>query len=69
MQNLVKPHSCCLFNLRSTAHAATVVVNQTQYLLELLDTAAQEDYDQLQPLSYNNADIFFVCYSVVIPST
>jgi len=50
-------------------YAATVVVDQTPYLLELVDTAGQEDYDRLRPLSYNNADIFLVCYSVVIPSS
>ena len=44
-------------------------MDQTPYLLELVDTAGQEDYDRLRPLSYNNADIFLVCYSVVIPSS
>jgi len=38
-------------------------------MLELVDTAGQEDYDRLRPLSYNKADIFLVCYSVVIPSS
>ena len=38
-------------------------------MLELVDTAGQEDYDRLRPLSYNKADIFLVCYSVVVPSS
>ena len=38
-------------------------------MLELIDTAGQEDYDRLRPLSYNKADIFLVCYSVVVPAS
>lgn len=34
------------------------------YLLELFDTAGQDDYDQLRPLSYPNTDVFLVCFSV-----
>ena len=48
---------------------ATINVNGTSYMLELVDTAGQEDYDRLRPLSYNKADIFLVCYSVVVPSS
>ncbi|CAK8683814.1 cell division control protein 42 homolog [Clavelina lepadiformis] len=50
-------------------YAATVNVGGTSYLIELIDTAGQEDYDRLRPLSYNKADIFLVCYSVVVPSS
>lgn len=32
--------------------------------LHLLDTAGQEDYDKLRPLSYANASVFLVCFSV-----
>lgn len=38
-------------------------------MLELIDTAGQEDYDRLRPLSYNKANIFLVCYSVVNPAS
>ncbi|XP_071838403.1 ras-related C3 botulinum toxin substrate 2-like isoform X2 [Apostichopus japonicus] len=37
--------------------------------LVLWDTAGQEDYDRLRPLSYPQTDIFLVCYSVVAPSS
>ncbi|KAK8793946.1 Rho family GTPase [Blastocystis sp. subtype 4] len=32
---------------------------------ELWDTAGQEDYEQLRPLSYFETDIFLICYSTV----
>lgn len=50
-------------------YVANVTVNGTPYILELVDTAGQEDYDRLRPLSYNKADIFLVCFSVVVPSS
>ncbi|EGC39232.1 racD, RHO family GTPase [Dictyostelium purpureum] len=33
--------------------------------LVLWDTAGQEDYDNLRPLSYPQTDVFIICYSVV----
>lgn len=35
----------------------------------LWDTAGQEDYKQLRTTTYNNTDIFLVCFSVVHPSS
>jgi len=32
--------------------------------LELWDTAGQEEYDRLRPLSYRNTDIFLIVFSV-----
>lgn len=35
--------------------------------LSLWDTAGQEDYDRLRPLSYPHTDVFLVAYSVTSP--
>jgi len=39
------------------------------YTLGLFDTAGQEDYDRLRPLSYPQTDVFLVCCSVVSPAS
>lgn len=39
------------------------------YTLGLFDTAGQEDYDRLRPLSYPQTDVFLVCFSVVSTSS
>jgi len=37
--------------------------------LGLWDTAGQEDYDRLRPLSYPQTDVFLNCFSVVNPAS
>ncbi|OAF65178.1 Rho-related GTP-binding protein RhoF [Intoshia linei] len=50
-------------------YAVTVTVQGVQYTLGLFDTAGQEDYDRLRPLSYPQTDLFLICFSVTnIPS-
>ncbi len=50
-------------------YAVTVMVNAEPYTLGLFDTAGQEDYDRLRPLSYPQTDVFLVCFSVVAPAS
>nr|XP_039252444.1 ras-related C3 botulinum toxin substrate 1-like [Styela clava] len=37
--------------------------------LGLWDTAGQEDYDRLRPLSYPQTNVFLICFSVVSPAS
>ena len=41
----------------------------TMMELAIWDTAGQEDYDRLRPLSYPNTDILMVCFSVDSPDS
>ncbi|XP_025159208.1 cdc42 homolog isoform X2 [Harpegnathos saltator] len=50
-------------------YAVTVMIGGDPYTLGLFDTAGQEDYDRLRPLSYPQTDVFLVCFSVVSPSS
>ena len=50
-------------------YAVTVMIGGEPYTLGLFDTAGQEDYDRLRPLSYPQTDVFLVCFSVVTPSS
>lgn len=44
-------------------------IGDEPYTLGLFDTAGQEDYDRLRPLSYPQTDVFLVCFSVTSPSS
>ena len=43
------------------------MIGGKEITIGLFDTAGQEDYDRLRPLSYPNTDIFLICFSVVAP--
>ncbi|GAA6096277.1 rho-related GTP-binding protein RhoJ [Tachysurus ichikawai] len=57
------------FSSKFSSCSINVTVSGRQHLLGLYDTAGQEDYNQLRPLSYPNTDVFLICFSVVNPAS
>ncbi|KAI0148493.1 P-loop containing nucleoside triphosphate hydrolase protein [Xylariaceae sp. FL1272] len=45
------------------------MIGDEPYTLGLFDTAGQEDYDRLRPLSYPQTDVFLICFSVISPAS
>uniref|UniRef100_A0A3P9P636 Rho-related GTP-binding protein RhoC-like n=1 Tax=Poecilia reticulata TaxID=8081 RepID=A0A3P9P636_POERE len=45
-------------------YIADIEIDGRQVELALWDTAGQEDYDRLRPLSYPDTDVILMCYSI-----
>ncbi|BAM79844.1 small GTP-binding protein of Rho family [Cyanidioschyzon merolae strain 10D] len=50
-------------------YSAVVLCNGQEVPIELWDTAGQEDYKRLRALSYWNADVFILAFSLVAPAS
>ncbi|XP_073699046.1 rho-related GTP-binding protein RhoU [Garra rufa] len=48
---------------------ARVVVDGRPVQLQLCDMAGQDEFERIRPLCYRDADVFLLCYSVVLPSS
>ena len=50
-------------------YAANIMVRGSPITVSLCNTAGQEDYDHLRPLSYPETDVFVVCFDVASRSS
>lgn len=63
-------HRAVLSTIQTTlTHRLKRRIGDEPYTLGLFDTAGQEDYDRLRPLSYPQTDVFLVCFSVTSPAS
>ncbi|KAG8415346.1 Rho GTPase protein rac1 [Metarhizium acridum] len=50
-------------------YTTSLMVDGKPISLGLWDTAGQEDYDRLRPLSYPQTDVFLLCFSLINPAS
>uniref|UniRef100_A0A8C3TGI2 Ras homolog family member F, filopodia associated n=1 Tax=Chelydra serpentina TaxID=8475 RepID=A0A8C3TGI2_CHESE len=50
-------------------YTTSITVGSKEVILNLYDTAGQEDYDRLRPLSYQNTNMVLICYDVMNPTS
>ncbi|KAF0379025.1 Cell division control protein 42 [Gigaspora margarita] len=50
-------------------YVMTFNIGDESYDLALWDTSGQEEYDRIRPLSYPDADVVLICFSVTSPAS
>ncbi|KAK2525168.1 hypothetical protein Q9233_008879 [Columba guinea] len=50
-------------------YTASLQVGGKPVKIHLWDTAGQEDYDRLRPLSYSDTNVVLICFDVTSPNT
>ncbi|XP_075034178.1 rho-related GTP-binding protein RhoF [Mixophyes fleayi] len=50
-------------------YMTTIPIGNKEICLHLYDTAGQEDYDRLRPLSYQDVHLVLICYDVTSPTS
>lgn len=50
-------------------YSANIQVDKQSITLSLWDTAGQEDYNELRQLSYPQADVFIIVFSIIEPAS
>ncbi|KAI9099759.1 GTP-binding protein rhoA [Phlyctochytrium arcticum] len=50
-------------------YVADVIVDNRHVELALWDTAGQEDYDRLRPLSYSDSHVILICFAIDSPDS
>ncbi|KAM8961806.1 rho-related GTP-binding protein RhoF [Pelodytes ibericus] len=50
-------------------YTTSITIGNKEIFLHLYDTAGQEDYDRLRPLSYQDVNLVLICYDVTSPAS
>ncbi|NXG33258.1 RHOF protein, partial [Dromaius novaehollandiae] len=50
-------------------YTTSITIGSKEVILNLYDTAGNEDYDRLRPLSYQNTNVVLICYDVMNPTS
>lgn len=50
-------------------YTAEVALDSRKIELALVDTAGQDEYDRLRPLTYPGSHVILICYAIDIPDS